>query len=125
MTRIALMALAVFTAACATAQPAPPPPFDPVGVYDFSTSVDGTTVPGTITFRRSAEGTLTAVLSTAVTGEIQIRTVTLDDRRMELRSNIEGETLLMRLDFLEDGRITGGWEIGSGSGAVTGVRRGS
>jgi hypothetical protein len=123
MTVALAAALAVTACAAGTQQAAVAPAFDPIGVYDFSTQADGETINGTITIRRGDDGALSAIISTPVTGSLAIQSVTLEGRRMDMRSNIEGDALIMMLDFVED-RITGGWELGSGmSGVVTGRRR--
>lgn len=118
-----VVALAVAACAAGTQQAAVAPAFDPVGVYDFSTQAEGETINGTITIRRGDDGGLSAIISTPVTGSLAVQSVTLEGRRMDMLSNIEGDALIMRLDFVED-RITGGWELGSGmSGVLTGRRR--
>jgi hypothetical protein len=142
MTRMALTVLALFLAACATPvqqvpvqaptpTPAPaeqqapaPAALDPVGVYDFTTQVEGTSLAGVLTIRRTEEGRLTGSLSTDMTGEMPLQSVTMEGRRALLRASIPDGELYMQVDFLEDNRIAGGWELSTGpSGAVTGQRR--
>jgi hypothetical protein len=142
MTRLATIVLAVFCAACAapvqqvpveaptptppaTVQQAPAQPaLDPVGVYDFSTDVQGTTLTGVLTIRRADDGRLAGAITTDMTGEMLLQSVTVEGRRALLRSSTPDGELFMQVDFLEDNRITGGWELSSGmSGAITGQRR--
>lgn len=99
------------------------PAFDPVGVYDFTTDVQGTSIRGVLTIRRVEDG-LAGTIATDVTGEIPLQQVTVEGRRAELRASTGEGHMLMRVDFLEEGRLSGGWELSSGlSGAVTGRRR--
>jgi hypothetical protein len=132
MRTLAIPSLVLALAACAAQQPVPSPEpapqaaqpaeFDPVGTYDFTTDVEGTSVRGVLSIRRGEQG-LSATISTDVTGEIAIQRVTMEGRRAELRgSTMEGD-LLMRIEFIED-RLTGGWELSSGlSGSLVGTRR--
>jgi hypothetical protein len=129
MKQLSMLALALTMTACAAptqqAAVAPPEPaFDPVGVYDFTTQAEGDVINGTITIRRDEEGRLTALISTPVTGSLSVQNATLEGRRMDMRSSVDGQPLLMRIDFVDD-RITGGWELGTGmSGSLTGRKRG-
>jgi hypothetical protein len=134
----ALPMILVVTAACAAPVqqvPVVPPPtptpvpaaaaaadFDPVGVYDFTTEVQGTTVPGVLTIRRGDQG-LAGTLATDVTGELPLQQITIEGRRGEMRASTQEGGMIMRIEFVED-RIRGGWELPSGmSGSVTGQRR--
>jgi hypothetical protein len=146
MTRMALTVLALFLAACATPvqqvpvqapapTPAPTPApaeqqapapaaLDPVGVYDFTTDVEGTRMAGVLMIRRTEEGRLTGSISTDMTGEMPLQSVTMEGRRALLRASIPDGELYIQVDFLEDNRIAGGWELSTGpSGAMTGQRR--
>lgn len=133
MRRLAVAAAALLAISCAApaeqvAVQAPPPAaaFDPVGVYDFTTQVDGSSVTGVLTIRRNTEGRLTATLSTPVTGDLPISNVTQDGRNLEMRTNIEGDSMLMRVNVNAEGVLTGGWELSSGMrGGVSGRLRGT
>jgi hypothetical protein len=111
-------------AACAApVQQQAPPAFDPVGTYDFATDVQGTTIQGVLTIRRTEQG-LVGAIGTELTGELPFNRITLEGRRADMRAATPDGDLLMRVDFLEDGRITGGWELAGGvSGTVSGQRR--
>jgi hypothetical protein len=144
MTRMALTVLALFLTACATpvqqvpvqgpaptpaptpapAQAPAPAALDPVGVYDFTTDVEGTRMAGVLTIRRTDEGRLTGSLSTDMTGEMPLQSVAMEGRRALLRASIPDGDLYIQVNFLEDNRIEGGWELSTGpSGAMTGQRR--
>jgi ABC-type transport system substrate-binding protein len=135
-----IMVLALAAAACAApAQQAPPAPaptptptptpaqqqaFDPVGTYDFSTQVQGMPVTGALTLRRADDGRITGVISTDMTGEMQLQSVTLEGRRAIMRSSTPDGELYMQVEFLQDDRITGGWELSTGpAGSIAGQRR--
>jgi hypothetical protein len=133
----ALPMILVVSAACAAPVqqvPVVPPPaptpvpaaaaeFDPVGVYDFTTEVQGTTVPGVLTIRRGDQG-LAGTLSTDLTGELPLQQVAIEGRRGEMRASTQEGGMIMRIEFVDDGRIRGGWELVSGmSGSVIGQRR--
>lgn len=129
-----LMVLALTGLAAACAAPAqqvpvaaaPAAEFDPVGVYDFTTQVDGSTLAGVLTFRRDAEGRLTALVSTPVTGDLPITDVTQTGRDLALRANLDGQSMIMTINVSEAGVLIGGWELSSGiSGGVSGKLRGS
>jgi hypothetical protein len=129
--RAVLIAALVAGSACASQQvqsPAPVQPaqvaFDPAGTWDFTTDVQGSSVRGVMVIRRNDQGALVGSITTDVTGEIPLQQITLEGRRAEARSTLPDGTLVMRMEFLEDDRLTGGWELSTGmSGAVTGQRR--
>jgi hypothetical protein len=107
-----------------SAQEAPAPELDPVGVYDFSTAVDGTVITGVLTLRRGEDGRVGGTVSTDVTGEVPLQSVTVEGRRIVMRSRLPDGDLYMQMDVLEDDRITGGWELSSGmSGGMSGQKR--
>jgi hypothetical protein len=127
MLRAITVLAALGLAACSSAvQPAPagPAPFDPVGLYDFRTEVQGITIPGTISFARGTEGQLTATVATDMTGSMVVPNVVLEGRRAELRAETSDGSMFMVVEFGEENRITGGWELSTGlSGSMAGQRR--
>jgi hypothetical protein len=111
------------SACAAPMQQVETPAFDPVGSYDFTTQIQGSTVRGVLTLRRSEHG-LTGSISTDVTGELLLTHVALEGRRAELRAATDEGGMVMHLEFGEDNTIVGGWQVDSGlSGSVTGQRR--
>jgi hypothetical protein len=129
--RFIVVAAIMASAACASQQvqsPAPVQPavvaFDPIGTYDFTTDVQGTSIRGVLVLRRNDEGALVGSITSDVTGEVPLQQVTLDGRRAEARSTLPDGMLVMRMEFLGDDRLTGGWELSTGlGGGVTGQRR--
>lgn len=136
MKALAISSLLITMAGCAApvqqvpVQGPPPQPaqqpaaaFDPVGIYDFTTEVQGSTVRGVLILRRGDEG-LTGTISSDVTGVMTIQQITMDGRRAELRSTTPEGGLIMRIEFIGEDRITGGWELSIGlTGPVSGQRR--
>jgi hypothetical protein len=128
----ALLAAAALAACAAPVQQVPvtaapqqqaQPAFDPVGTFDFTTTVDGTSVRGVITIRRGEQG-LTGSLATELTGDLPFSRVAFDGRRGELRAPTEQGDLIMRIEFQDNDRFTGGWELAGGlAGAASGTRR--
>jgi hypothetical protein len=99
------------------------PAFDPAGSYDFTTQIQGSTVRGVLTLRRTDQG-LTGSIVTDVTGELLLTHVALEGRRAELRAATDEGGMIMHIDFAEDNTIVGGWQVDSGlSGSLTGQRR--
>lgn len=97
---------------------------DPVGVYDFTTQIEGTAVAGVLTIRRNQDGGLSATVSTPVTGDLPINSVTQTANTLQMRANMGGDALLLTVTIGETGVLTGGWTVSSGaSGGVTGTRR--
>ncbi|HSJ25693.1 MAG TPA: hypothetical protein VK929_13545 [Longimicrobiales bacterium] len=126
----AFLAVALGTTACAApaqqAEPAPQPAqqaFDPSGTYDFTTDVQGTAVRGIMVIRRGDQG-YTGSLTTDVTGELPFNRILFEGRRGELRAATPQGDMVMRIEFLDEDRFQGGWEVAGGmSGGATGTRR--
>lgn len=128
----ALLLSLVLVGACASAgrtadEPAPAPAvvaFDPVGVYDFSTTVEGQAVSGVVTIRRGDQG-LTGVMTTPLTGELPLSRIAVDGRRVTFSTATGEGAISMQMTVGEDDRITGSWSANGGAmtGTVTGRRR--
>jgi hypothetical protein len=116
-----LAGLTLMLAGCSAAvQQAPV--FDPVGVYDFTTDVQGTPVSGTITLRRTDTG-YSGTVSSDMTGDMPA-SATVTGRRAELRANTEQGPLTLSFDVAEDDTIAGSWQIAGGpTGTFAGRRR--
>lgn len=117
------LALALLTGACASAQAPPegPAPLDPIGVYDFTTNVEGTTVSGTITISQGTSG-YGGSIATNATETIPVRSVAVERQKLTvLADSPDGPvTFVMTLNGDE---FTGTWSYAGMSGAHTGKRR--
>ncbi|HSJ06188.1 MAG TPA: hypothetical protein VK936_05760 [Longimicrobiales bacterium] len=131
MHRTATLCLAALALACAAPvheapvqqAPAPRAAFDPAGIYDFTTDVQGTQVGGTLTLSRTAEGGFTGTIWSDMTGDLPLQHVDVEGRRARLRAATPEGELVMDVEFEED-RMAGNWELATGlTGAVAGRKR--
>jgi hypothetical protein len=127
--RIPALCLAVgvvLAAGCAsTPAPAPPPAapaFDPVGAFDFATSVEGQTIAGVIRISRTDSGGLTGSVFTEVTGELPLPTVAVEGTTVRLSGNTPDGPVQMNLQF-NGPEFSGNWTLGGMAGAMNGRRR--
>lgn len=129
------LVLAAFAAACSgTPQPqepapardvTPPPPaaVDPVGVFDFTTTVEGMgAVNGTITITKNPAGGYGGTIGTNVTETITIRTVTVDGQKVNVVADTPDGPITFTMEFTGND-FTGTWTLGGMSGVHTGKRR--
>jgi hypothetical protein len=100
----------------------PAPVFDPVGMFDFTTSVEGQSFAGVIQIRRTEAGSLTATLSTDVTGSIPLPRVTITEQRLTLSGDTPDGQLTVNMD-MRGAEFTGNWTMGGLAGSLTGRRR--
>lgn len=125
-------ALLVLAAACAPAAAPPPEPapapapmaaaaLNPVGTFEFTTSVDGNPMTGTIEIT-GQPGAYTGVVRTSATPDLPITGVSVQGDQMTVTSSVNGETLTMRLTFAGND-FTGGWTVAGDSGDLAGRRR--
>jgi hypothetical protein len=117
------IALCVLTGACAStpATPPAPAPLDPVGVYDFTTDVDGTAVTGTITITNGASG-YGGSIGTNVTESMPVRSVAVEGQRVTVRADAPDGPVTFTMDFDGDDFI-GTWTYADMSGTHSGRRR--
>lgn len=129
--RLALTLLLAL-AACAPAQPSPaaapaptPAPaasatVDPVGRYRYTSSAHGTPIEGTITIA-GAPGAYTAVMTTGISPDLDIREVTVAGRRVTLATQLPQGRALIEMEVDGD-RIDGRWALGHMSAPLSGTR---
>jgi hypothetical protein len=131
MHRTMIPCLAALALACAAPvqeapvreAPAQQATFDPAGIYDFTTDVQGTQVGGTLTLSRTADGGYTGLIWSDMTGDLPVQDVILEGRRARILAPTPEGDLLMIVEFLED-RMAGNWELSTGlAGAVSGRKR--
>ncbi|MCI0433457.1 MAG: hypothetical protein L0271_07395 [Gemmatimonadetes bacterium] len=116
----ALFLATLALAACASG-PSGPPPLDPVGTFDFTTTVDGNAVTGTFNIVRSGDG-FSGTISTNVTEPIGIRSVVVEGQTMTVVGDTPDGPVTLTVTFTGD-TFTGGWILADMSGAMTGRRR--
>lgn len=118
LTAVLTLALA---AACATG-PSGPPPFDPVGTYDFSADLNGEALTGTMIIEAAGDG-YTGELSTPMLPipPSPINSVEVADRTVTIEADGPEGLLLIELVVTDTG-LEGTWAMGEGGGIFTATR---
>lgn len=122
MRRIAGLAVVMMLAACASGQ-GRSNEVDPVGAFDFTTTVDGMPVNGTVTITRQGSqygGSIT----TNVTEALPISTVTVEGQTVQIGSTAPDGPLTFSMIFTGE-TFTGSWTYAGMQGTLTGRRRAS
>ena len=134
MKRTSFAAL-VLLAACAPAAtsagdptPAPtaPPPVatsaavNPVGTFEFTTSVNGDMVTGSVEVTGSS-GAYGGTIRTSATPDIPVTGVTVNGQQMVVTADTPDGELTIAMNFTGN-NFTGGWTLGGGSGELRGQR---
>ena len=101
--------------------PTPATPASAAGIYDFSTTVQGTTVTGVVTVTMS-DGRAGGTVATSATPEVPIKAVTVEGQKVTITADSpDGEVVL---EFNMSGQdFSGTWWYGGQSGALTGRKR--
>ena len=94
---------------------------NPVGRYEFTTSVQGQAVTGGMEIAGTA-GAYTGQITTSITPPIPVTGVTATGQQMVITGNTPDGTLTIRMNFTDATAFTGGWELAGDSGAITGRR---
>ena len=136
MKAFAIALLLTSSAACATApagEPAPAPPMiavpappraaalNPVGKYEFTTSLQGQTLTGTMEIA-GTPGAYTGRITSSATEPIPITTVTVEGQNMTVAGETPNGTLTIRMTMAADGTFTGGWTLANDGATLTGRR---
>lgn len=114
------------TAAPPAAAPSPAPPavseptLDPVGVYDFSTDVEGQTVTGTMTIT-GTPGAYSGSISSDI-GGLTLRDITVDGMELSFVGDMPDATVYFVLVFDGDS-ISGEWDAEGMVGFISGKKR--
>jgi hypothetical protein len=109
--------------------PAPPRPaaFNAIGSFDFVTMVQGEQVNGVIEIVRLDTGALGGKMTTSATPDLQLRTVTVEGRKITIESDVpDAGALVVVLNFEADNNtFTGNWSLSAvgDSGNLSGKRR--
>jgi hypothetical protein len=126
---LVLLAAACAPAAAPSADPAlapvttvaAAPALNPLGTFEFTTSVNGNPMTGTIEVT-GGPGAYGGVVRTSATPDLPITGVVVEGDEMTVTSSVDGETLTMRLTFAGND-FTGGWTVAGDSGDLAGRRR--
>lgn len=113
------LALGVMLSSCAST-PEGPPPVDPVGYFEFTTSVDGQPVVGSIEVRES-NGRFTGVLATDATEPVEVGAAVVEDQQLTITADTPDGPVTLVLLFTGD-TFTGTWTYAGMSGTMTGRR---
>jgi hypothetical protein len=129
--RATAFAAVLLTAACATApgtapaalpEPASAAAFDPAGTYTFSSELRGQSFEGVIRVARSTGGAYTGSVTTPLTGEMPVRAVDVQGRRVRVTAAGRMGDAVMEMN-MEGSSFSGGWTYGPSSGQMTGRMR--
>lgn len=136
MTKWSVLAAAALCGACASApaaQPAAPPPapviqapalpapVDAVGVFDFTTSVEGNVLAGTLTVVKTDAGYGGSV-TTNMTEPIPVRDVVVEGQKLTVTGETPDGPLTFTMEFKGDD-FSGTWSLAGMSGTHQGKRR--
>jgi hypothetical protein len=130
--RFLAAALVLAAAACSTAPaadtgPEPAPTvqagargaMDPVGRYEFSTSVQGQAITGGVEIS-GTPGSYTGRITTSITPPLPISSVTVEGQSMIVTGMTPDGVLTFRMNFSDATSFTGGWELDGDTGQLTG-----
>lgn len=106
----------------AQTQPAKPA-FDPVGQFDFATTAQGQAITGVIVIAKGENGALGGRISSTVSPDLPISSVSVNGTTVTLSMAIESDLLTMVLNFSDHNEFTGSWSLAGDSGAVSGKRK--
>ena len=106
------------------AAPAPPPApaaVNPVGKYEFATSLQGQPLTGTVEIT-GTPGAYAGRITSSATEPIPITSVTVEGQSMTVTGETPNGTLTIKMNFTEGGAFAGGWTLGSDGATLTGRR---
>lgn len=116
---VALLLLPLAAAACAS-RPSGPPPFDPVGSYQYSAGVEGMTMSGTMTIE-GAEGAYSGSLRSEMFPAVPINSVVVVGQAVTIEAS--GPQGPLTLEFVvTDDALMGTWAMGGMTGSFTGTK---
>jgi hypothetical protein len=134
MKAFATVLLLLSSAACAAApasEPAPAPTpipvvhtpegVNPVGKYEFTTSLQGQILTGTMEITGTA-GAYAGRITSSATEPIAITTVTVEGQNMTVVGETPNGPLTIKMTFTEAGAFTGNWTLSGDGATLTGKR---
>ena len=119
--RLLAVTLATTLVACASG-PSGPPPYDPVGSYEFTAMVEGQNITGTMTIEADEDG-YTGILRAASVPmpPAPISAVEVVDQTVTIHADGPEGPLIIALTVTETG-LEGTWAMGEGTGTFTATR---
>ena len=139
MKSIATALLLISAAACAATpepEPAPAPPVtvaavpapapatsavNPVGKFEFATTLNGQALTGTMEIT-GTPGAYTGRITSSATEPLTIGGVTVEGQTMTVTAETGNGTLTIRMTVAADGTFTGAWSLGGDGAPLTGRR---
>jgi hypothetical protein len=121
--RVFVLLSALATAAPASAQ-APGKPVDPVGEFEYSTTVNNQTVSGVISIAKKDDVLGGRILSDMMP-EIPITGVKAEGKTITIAAKVpdaEGDLVIV-LTFEDDNKFTGTWSLAGDGGTISGKRK--
>lgn len=113
--------VATLLTACASG-PSGPPPYDPVGSYEFTTVAEGQTILGTMTIEAGADGYTGFIRATTVPmPPAPIASVEVVDQTVTILADGPEGMLTIALTVTDTG-LEGTWAMGDGTGTFTATR---
>ena len=94
---------------------------NPVGRYEFATSVQGQMITGGVEIA-GTPGAYTGQITTSITPPLPIAGVTVAGQQVVVTGNTPDGTITFRMNFTDASNFTGGWELAGDSGTLTGHR---
>lgn len=128
-----VLAAALSLAACSTAPAAetasaPSPSVsttaaavNPVGRFEFTTSVQGQPVTGAVEISGTADA-YTGQITTSITQPIPISRVTVNGQELVVSADTPDGPVTIHMTFTDANTFSGGWELAGDSGTLTGRR---
>ena len=123
-TRFPTVILAATTLAACASGPSGPPPFDPVGTYEFTAVANGQSITGTMTIEADEDGYTGVIRNvTMPLPPAPITSVQVIDQLLTIQAAGPEGPLLIELAITDTG-LEGTWAMGDGSGGFTAIKTG-
>src|SRR5215213_4020568 len=106
-------------AAPAPSAPVAPAAVNPVGRYEFVSTLQGQELTGTMEIT-GAPGAYAGRITSSATQPIEITSVTVEGQSMTVTGETGNGTLTIKMNFTEGGTFTGGWTLGNDGATLTG-----
>lgn len=119
--RLTTLAVALLLAGCASA-PQGPPPFDPAGTYEYTATVQGMAISGTMTIE-GADGAYGGQMLSDISPPIPIDSVVVDGQAVTIGASGPEGPLTIQLT-VSGSSVEGTWSMGGMSGAFSGTKTG-